>query len=194
VSTAIARHEMLPNGMRLQPGLDFDEWLGLVVKVAGMQRATSWALGDLLFYGEWEWGQRYEEAVAATGLAYQTCADLKYVAGRFEFSRRRESLSLSHHREVAALPLDEQDAWLDRADAGKWTREQFRQELAAPAPVESGSSPIAQSPTEVLPRESLTQLVIVAREEQHVAWSFAAGDRDLTVEEWVRCVCDDAAA
>jgi len=39
--------------------------------------------------------------------------DLKYVSGRFEISRRREKLSLSHHREVAPKPLGEQDDWLD---------------------------------------------------------------------------------
>jgi putative SOS response-associated peptidase YedK len=37
-------------------------------------------------------------------------------------SRRREVLSWSHHREVAALPPAEQDEWLDRAEAEKWDR------------------------------------------------------------------------
>jgi hypothetical protein len=38
-----------------------------------------------------------------------------YVAARFKPSRRRDGSSWTHHAEVAALPDDEQDAWLDRA-------------------------------------------------------------------------------
>jgi hypothetical protein len=39
-----------------------------------------------------------------------------WVASRFELSRRRDNLSFSHHREVAALPPEEADDLLDRAD------------------------------------------------------------------------------
>jgi len=58
-------------------------------------------------------GRLGKEAVSVTCLARQTLMDLKYVSGRFEISRRREKLSLSHHREVAPKPLGEQDDWLD---------------------------------------------------------------------------------
>jgi N6-adenosine-specific RNA methylase IME4 len=61
------------------------------------------------------------------------------VASRVETSRRREVLSWSHHKEVAALEPAEQDAWLDRAEAEGWTRMDLRSAikrgrvLAAPA-------------------------------------------------------------
>ena len=47
----------------------------------------------------------------------QTLANEKYVSSRFEISRRRESLSFSHHSEVAALEPKQQDDWLDKAEA-----------------------------------------------------------------------------
>jgi hypothetical protein len=43
--------------------------------------------------------------------------NMAYVAGRFAPERRRAELSFSHHAEVAALAPDEQEEWLDRAQA-----------------------------------------------------------------------------
>src|ERR1051325_3830171 len=42
--------------------------------------------------------------------------NMVYVASRFEFRRRRKPLSWSHHAEVAALPPDMQECWLDLAE------------------------------------------------------------------------------
>jgi hypothetical protein len=118
-------------GLRLPPDLDYERWREIGESICRLCSTTSWALGDWLFFGEWAYGRRYEEAMELTGLAYQTCADLKYVAGRFDHSRRREELSVDHHRAVASLPPDGADAWLARASAGRWTRARLRDELAA---------------------------------------------------------------
>ena len=42
-------------------------------------------------------------ALDATDYGYQTVADAKWVARRFELSRWRQNLPWSHHKEVAAL-------------------------------------------------------------------------------------------
>ena len=62
--------------------------------------------------------------------AYQTITDAKWVAGRFEISRRRENLTWSHHREVAGIEDDaEQDAFLDAAETGGWSKKRLRAEV-----------------------------------------------------------------
>ena len=73
-------------------------------------------IGDWLVYGEHTYGEMYAQALDATGFSYGTLANQVYVAQRFDFSRRRENLSFSHHQEVAALPPEEADELLDRAD------------------------------------------------------------------------------
>lgn len=45
---------------------------------------------------------------------------------RFELSRRRGKLSLQHHAEVASLPVNEQEYWLDQAEQHGWSRNHFR--------------------------------------------------------------------
>jgi hypothetical protein len=51
------------------------------------------------------------------------------VAGRFEVSRRRGGLSFSHHAEVAGLPAEEQELWLDRAEVARLSVRSLRSEL-----------------------------------------------------------------
>lgn len=124
------RPSVTHKGIRLKRGMDFEDWIQVGRQLAATQNGVQWAFGDWFFYGEWEYGSKYEEAVELTGLARSTLADLKYVCGRFEMSRRREKLSLSHHREVAPMALSEQDRWLDTAETNGWTREQLRSSIA----------------------------------------------------------------
>lgn len=194
VLAAGKRFELHPTGLKIQPGIKLDEWEKIGGQVVGLHSATSWALGDWLFYGEWEYGSSYEAAAAATGLAVQTLTDLKHVAGRFEFSRRRENLSLSHHREVAPLPLDEQDDWLDQAEEGGWSREQLRNAIAG-RPVSARPvqlEPALPAAADAIVHADLEQLVIVVESDRAATWRDKATTAGLTVEEWVRSTCDGA--
>jgi hypothetical protein len=142
--SALARLGFTSKGLRLRPKLPFEEWREIGVQIGAFGKAYQWALGDWWFYGEWEYGSMYEEAMEVTDLTYQALADLKYVAGRFEFSRRRESLSISHHREVAALSQEEQDRWLDAAVENGWSVHKLR--AALNGQLELGADPPALPP------------------------------------------------
>jgi hypothetical protein len=98
-------------------------WLGVLT------RASGWWLGDWLRYGNYRYGERYRAAAAITGYDVQTLMNQAYVASRFEVSRRREKLSFSHHAELAALPADEQEAWLRRAEQKRLSVRALRREL-----------------------------------------------------------------
>jgi hypothetical protein len=87
-------------------------WLG------ALGRGSGWWIGDWVRYGNARYGDRYGPAARVTGYDVQSLMNMAYVAGRFEVSRRRDGLSFSHHAEVASLPAEEQDLWLDRAEAG----------------------------------------------------------------------------
>lgn len=98
-------------------------WLGALGRGAG------WWIGDWLRYGNSHYGQRYTAAGRATGYDVQSLMNMAYVAGRFESSRRRPSLSYSHHAELAGLSPEDQDVWLDRAEAGGLSVRALRVEL-----------------------------------------------------------------
>jgi uncharacterized protein (UPF0335 family) len=58
------------------------------------------------------------------------CADAASVCKALETSRRREALSFTHHREVAALPVKQQEILLDRAEAEGMSTRKLRAEVA----------------------------------------------------------------
>lgn len=125
--------------------LAFEEWNAIGAQIGEIGHASLWWLGDWLQYGAKQpYGEKYAQAIENTGYEYGTLRNAASVAGRIELSRRRDSLSWGHHAEVAKLDPAEQDVWLDRAEAEKWTCGQLRVALrrarleAARAPVPGG--------------------------------------------------------
>jgi hypothetical protein len=93
-----------------------------------------WWVGDWLLYGEGrkaDWGQKYDEAIERTGLAYGTLRNTVFVAKRFsQLSRRRDKLSWAHHQEVAGLPTEkDQDKWLSRAEKEGWSEKELSRQI-----------------------------------------------------------------
>jgi hypothetical protein len=109
--------------------LEFDEWTHHGHRLGAAGRGAGWWIGDWLKYGEHKYGEHYASAATITGYGVQSLMNMAYVASRFEISRRRETLSWSHHSELAALPHAEQEAWLDRAAANGLSIKELRQEL-----------------------------------------------------------------
>lgn len=107
----------------------FEDWLAVGKQLSAYAGAVHWWVGDWLNHGERKWGEKYAEAVEATGFDYQTLADDKWVAGRVSF--RNEKLSFAHHRVVASLPPAEQVALLSRAEQEGWPSARLRKEAAS---------------------------------------------------------------
>jgi DNA-binding PadR family transcriptional regulator len=113
-------------GWVAQRNLDIEEWIAAGRLLGGMSRCSQWGIGDWIRYGNAKFGERYKRASEITGYDPQTLMNMVYVASRFEFSRRREMLSWSHHEVVAGLEVREQDRWLDRAVTEGWQRSHLR--------------------------------------------------------------------
>lgn len=105
------------------------EWVVAGRRLGAMGRCGQWGLGDWIRYGNAKFGERYATASRITGYDAQTLMNMVYVASRYEISRRRESLSWSHHEAAAALDPKEQDRWLDLAEAQKISVSDLRAEL-----------------------------------------------------------------
>lgn len=121
--------EFTATALKIEPGLKFDHWerLGEALKKTG-QGVQFW-IGDWIRYGEAEYGDKYNQAIAATGQTYQALADDVYVASNVDISLRNEKLSFNHHRAVAALKPIQQKKWLKRAEAEGWSYRELRREI-----------------------------------------------------------------
>jgi len=166
--------------MGLPANLSFDRWRSIGERISGVADASTWWLADWAGFGEQRYGERYRDAVAITGVGYQTLRNYAWVARRFEVSRRRDSLSFAHHAEVAALPPKEQDAWLDRAEAGQWSRNDLRAALKASRP----SNGVA----------GLQHLRLDVSAGRAARWRNAAEAGGLELPEWIISVADHASA
>ncbi len=163
--------------------LTIENWKELGERICVINTASAWWIGDWLVYGESKYPSRYKDALAGTSLDYQTLKNYAWIARKFEPRRRRDRLSFQHHVEVAALSADDQDAWLDRAEAGRWSRNKLRRALreAAAASLASGT-----------PAEAV-QIGVLALPSQQAAWKAAASQDNKSMVEWMITVLDHAA-
>jgi N6-adenosine-specific RNA methylase IME4 len=113
----------------LPAGLSFEEWQRCGGLLGQVGRSVQWWIGDWVNYGEAQYGEKYAQALDATGLEYQAVANMAWVARQFEFSLRKENLSWSHHHFVAALPPDERQRWLDKAEVEQWSAHELRRRV-----------------------------------------------------------------
>ena len=102
------------------PELPFDSYEALGRYFGRMNRSCSWWVGDWLVFGEGVYGEKFAQAVAATGLSEQTLLARSYVCRNIPRSRRRAGLSFSVHALVAKLEARAQTTWLNRAEKNGW--------------------------------------------------------------------------
>ena len=118
--------EVSVTGLTIAEGLPLEKWMECGQLLRQVNGSIQWWLGDWLRHGERKYGEAYSQALEATEYDYQTVADAAWVAGKIQFSRRRENLSWSHHKEVAALEPPDQDAFLQAAIDNGWSRRELR--------------------------------------------------------------------
>ena len=169
-------------GLRMPPKLAFEAWERAGRQLSAMVGLSSWWLGDWLVYGKRHYPDRYQQAIRAAGLKYQTLRNYAWVSRRFELSRRRAALSFQHHAEVASLPPDEQDQWLDRAEKGMWTIKQLRTHIRK---ITSGG---------VSPKEQLAAIRRIELPSSRVEWWRRAAEQSgIEFDDWVVIALDRAA-
>jgi hypothetical protein len=124
-----AAHALSATAWRPPPDLELADWAEQGRRFGTIGRAAGWWIGDWLQYGNAKFGERYSRASRITGYDVQTLMNMVYVASRVDISQRRESLSWSHHAEVAALPPEERDRWLNVAEAERLSVRCLREEI-----------------------------------------------------------------
>jgi hypothetical protein len=109
--------EVTPTSWTPTGEMSFEDWCEAGTKLGQIAEAVQWWIGDWINFGATTYGEKYADALEATGYEYGSLANMASVAGEFESSRRRENLSWSHHAAVASLEPAAQESELDRAVA-----------------------------------------------------------------------------
>src|SRR5581483_3654351 len=107
-----------PVGLELPPAISYERYEALLGMLGPMHSTIKFAIGDALIQGEELFGETYAQAAEALAMSPEGRLELRRVALAIPREARRETLSWSHHREVAARWVDRglRDRLLDRAE------------------------------------------------------------------------------
>jgi hypothetical protein len=111
------------------PNLSYDKFEALCVLLGKMHEAVRFAIGDAILLGEKLYREKAYQAIEALGLSVDARREYVRVAERVPRSIRRDDLSWSHHRAVAALPLPEQRRMLKVASEQRMSHHELRDTL-----------------------------------------------------------------
>lgn len=121
--------EITATSLSLPAGLPYEEWERVGRLLQSTAKSIRWFIGDWLLHGERAYGEQFVQAVEATGRKVQDIKNMMWVSEHVEKSRRRDSLTWSHHAEVASLTPEEQTAWLDVAEAESLNTRELREHI-----------------------------------------------------------------
>ncbi|WP_306749343.1 LmbU family transcriptional regulator [Saccharothrix yanglingensis] len=170
-----------PVGLAFPRDVTFESWEQAGQRISRIASSSAWYLGDWLVFGQDKYTGRYRRAVEAVGLDYQTLRNYAWIARKFAPARRRPGLPFQHHAEVAALPAEEQDRWLDRAERERWSRTALRRALR------ESRDPDGRSYRALMPR-------VTATGDAVDRWRRAALAANAEFEAWIVAALDRAAA
>ena len=116
--------------LRLPDTISESEMTALGVMFSDVDDTSRFLLGDLLVAATSRYGDDFAVTVMeATGLSFQSCANLASVCRRVKPNVRRQELRFHTHAVVAPLEPSEQKRLLGLAVENQWTRQRLRDEV-----------------------------------------------------------------
>lgn len=129
VALQIGPFDCLP-GMLLTRQATLQEWEAGAKCIFDMQRYISWWVGDMVNFGEIQFGESLYQAMP-TDVSDDLVRRLVWMARQYPIATRNCSLSWSHHRNVARLPdANLRQAVLKRAELEGWNSAETAQHVA----------------------------------------------------------------
>lgn len=138
-------YQTTETGITFEPETPFEIWERIGETIAHVYQSSkklnsraALLLGDVCVFGESAFGEQYSQLIDATrtelGWKPKTLANAMWVAKNIPPSRRRETLSLAHHSEVAALSPDEQVEFLGKSADENLSLSELKKEVKARHP------------------------------------------------------------
>jgi len=123
-----------PVGLQLSGIPSMEEWLEFAELLRRVEGSVQWLIGDSLTQCEFQYGETSSQMTALwPEYQYHTLLQLRRICENVNYCRRRQNLSVEHHKEIAALPSEEQEYWLEQADDPdpdkRWAVKKLRLEI-----------------------------------------------------------------
>ena len=113
-----------------------EEWLAAGARIVKARSAASWACADWIKDGVDKWGEdAARDAARVSGNSPGKISHYLTTATTYPPLRRRDTLTFSHHLEVARLPQADAERILDQAEAEGWSHRRTREAAREASPV-----------------------------------------------------------
>jgi N6-adenosine-specific RNA methylase IME4 len=120
--------ELSTTNLTFKRDVSKEEWMDVFKALKQVEGCVQFWIGDCLAYRQQKWGM-YDDIAEETGMDKGYLRDIKYVADNVELSLRNDNLSFSHHKEVASLPPEKQELFLNMAVEDKLSVRDLRNEI-----------------------------------------------------------------
>ena len=140
-------------GVSFTADIPYDDWFKLMATISRLETAMQFAIGDALNYGQRKYGEKYAQAMEATGHSYQALANYAWVSNAIPMLMRQPSLSWTHHRVVARLEPSEQGTALMLAQSNDWTVDELSTHVKG-EPVTRKQNELVRVPEGMTPHEA----------------------------------------
>ena len=111
------------------PDITYDQLEALGGLLGRMHQSLRFAIGDYLALLENRYPEKFSQGAEVLGISEEGLREYLRVSEKVPRSIRREKLSWSHHRAVAALEVPQQKQWLRRAETERLSHHQLRDAL-----------------------------------------------------------------
>lgn len=118
--------ELDKTSLKFKRDISQEEWIYVFKSLKMVEGCVQFWIGDCLAYRQQKWGM-YDDIAEDTGMDKKTLWEYKNVSENIKPSARAEQLSYTHHREVASLPPDKQEIFLNKAIEEKLSVRELRE-------------------------------------------------------------------
>jgi len=120
--------ELSKTNLTFKRDVSKDEWMDVFKALKQVEGCVQFWIGDCLAYRQQKWGM-YDDIAEETGMEENTLRQYKQVSEQVKSDTRVSDLSWTHHREVASLPPEKQELFLNKAVEEKLSVRELREEI-----------------------------------------------------------------
>ena len=120
--------ELSTTNLTFKRDVSKEEWMDVFKALKQVEGCVQFWIGDCLAYRQQKWGM-YDDIAEETGYDKQTLKNIKSVSENVPPGVRNSNLSFTHHREVASLPPEKQELFLNKAVEDKLSVRDLREQI-----------------------------------------------------------------
>jgi len=120
--------ELSTTSLTFKRDVSKEEWMDVFKALKQVEGCVQFWIGDCLAYRQQKWGM-YDDIAEETGMDKSTLATYKSISQNVKPLLRNKELSFNHHKEVASLPPEKQELFLNKAVEDKLSVRDLRNEI-----------------------------------------------------------------